>query len=320
MSIKYNERGEVISVNGLTTGHHLGAPMQDALAEKPEHNEAYAKQKETVRPNNNHMVDEEQPVAPSGGAVSWNDIKDKPFYTGDPVETVLFENSSMQPIQEELFAWLPEDTFAVEAGETYTVTFDGEKYKCVAWSPYGSESAPFLCVIGNSELIPGYDGNGYNGSNGEPFSIMRVTDDGILMFVAEVDIHSIVISKETPEVHKIDEKYLPEIPVCLNLDSLHSQWLAAGDDIIPNNNSLWEKMVSYGKIEDKLFTSVSDGFQPRIWYNRSDDLVGMCKTTLHCGSKDLIFIYWTKVYTFNEESNTINVVYSLEETLIPIST
>ena len=77
MSIKYNEFGEVISVNGLTTGHHLGAPMQDAQAERPEDNEVYAIQHSTVT-NCKNTIEDAKPKP--GGASSWNDLEDKPFY------------------------------------------------------------------------------------------------------------------------------------------------------------------------------------------------------------------------------------------------
>jgi hypothetical protein len=61
MSIKYNERGEVISVNGLTTGHFLGTPMQDALGTKEE-NSAYGTELKTVTRNEN-TVEDGQPKA-----------------------------------------------------------------------------------------------------------------------------------------------------------------------------------------------------------------------------------------------------------------
>ena len=64
MNIKYNELGEVVSVNGITTGKHLGAPMQDAIAEKPTDNEAYAEERGTVTKVYN-TVDDAQPE--SGG-------------------------------------------------------------------------------------------------------------------------------------------------------------------------------------------------------------------------------------------------------------
>jgi hypothetical protein len=48
MSIKYNQFGEVVSVNGIVTGQHIGKPMQDAVAERPEDNEPYAREQSIV--------------------------------------------------------------------------------------------------------------------------------------------------------------------------------------------------------------------------------------------------------------------------------
>lgn len=65
MSIKYNEFGEVISVNGIITGHHLGTPMQDATPDKPEDNELYATERNTVtRIPNSEETWENQPTPP----------------------------------------------------------------------------------------------------------------------------------------------------------------------------------------------------------------------------------------------------------------
>lgn len=67
MSIKFNEFGEVISVNGITTGQHIGTPIQDALAELPEHNQAYSEEVFTVTSVENTIVDA-QPTQPGSGS------------------------------------------------------------------------------------------------------------------------------------------------------------------------------------------------------------------------------------------------------------
>ena len=81
MSIKYNKFGEVVSVNGIVTGHHLGAPMQDAKPKRPEDNDVYATEMsvQTTIPNSDELL-EEQPKPMGGGVSSWNDLTDKPFY------------------------------------------------------------------------------------------------------------------------------------------------------------------------------------------------------------------------------------------------
>lgn len=59
--MKYNEFGEVISVNGLTTGQHLGTPMQDALGTDKENSQYYVEK--VTQSTNNKMVEDEQPNA-----------------------------------------------------------------------------------------------------------------------------------------------------------------------------------------------------------------------------------------------------------------
>lgn len=66
MSIKRNEFGEVISVNGITTGHHIGKPMQDAVPDRPEDNENYATELAVVTRNSN-VKEDEQPKPTGGG-------------------------------------------------------------------------------------------------------------------------------------------------------------------------------------------------------------------------------------------------------------
>ena len=76
--IKYNQFGEVVSVNGLTTGHHIGAPMQDALGSEVD-NSPYGVEKQVVRPTCKQTNDELQPTHPTGGVTCWSDLTDKPF-------------------------------------------------------------------------------------------------------------------------------------------------------------------------------------------------------------------------------------------------
>lgn len=76
MSIKYNEFGEVISVNGITTGQHLGTPMQDAIG-TPEENKVYAEELATVTRCEN-TIDDNQPTHPTGPG---SEVVDAVLYT-----------------------------------------------------------------------------------------------------------------------------------------------------------------------------------------------------------------------------------------------
>ena len=80
MKIKYNEFGEVVSVNGLATGQHLGTPLQDALG-TPEENSPYYEERCTVTKCYN-TCDDAQP-APSGGNIEALEITENGTYTAE---------------------------------------------------------------------------------------------------------------------------------------------------------------------------------------------------------------------------------------------
>lgn len=80
MKIKYNELGEVISVNGLATGQHLGTPLQDALG-TPEENSPYYEELCTVTKCYN-TCDDMQP-SPSGGNIEALEITENGTYTAE---------------------------------------------------------------------------------------------------------------------------------------------------------------------------------------------------------------------------------------------
>lgn len=89
MKIKYNELGEVVSVNGLTTGHHIGAPMQDALG-TPEENSPYYEELCTVTKCYN-TCDDMQPTP-----INPEDLPEGTPYTaeGEPLYEVNYDGVS----------------------------------------------------------------------------------------------------------------------------------------------------------------------------------------------------------------------------------
>ena len=126
-------------------------------------------------------------------------VKNRPFYTGDPVETVLVEESTVTFADDGgLYAGQLESTFSATVGETYKVTWDGTTYEsaCVDYSG--------VTVIGNLSIM------GVGSDTGEPF-IMAV-NNGPSIGIKATDTapsHTISISGGAAQVVKIDEKYLP---------------------------------------------------------------------------------------------------------------
>ena len=146
----------------------------------------------------------------SGGSIQpdWNQndstasdyIKNRPFYTGDPSETVLVEEStvSFTSLGSGIYHATIQSAFKPTAGETYKVSWDGAVYECVGKTISG------YTVIGNSSVI------GVGADTGEPFVISPLADDsGIEIYTKDASAsHTISISGAIAEVIQIPDKYI----------------------------------------------------------------------------------------------------------------
>ena len=150
-------------------------------------------------------------VGSSGGGVQpdWNQndetaldyVKNRPFYTGDHVETVLIEETTapFEDVGNGIYFTLLQSTNILSVGETYAVSWDGTLYESVCADVGGTLG------IGNLSIM------GVGSDTGEPFVIAQT--DGIQIATLNTSAsHTFSISRlGTPEVVKIDEKYLPTI-------------------------------------------------------------------------------------------------------------
>ena len=129
-------------------------------------------------------------------------VKNRPFYTGNPVETVLVEESTISfsfSEGEGVYTGVLKSTFSATVGETYKVYWDGTAYECVCVS-LGNVPA-----IGNLSIL------GVGSDTGEPFIMAVANGQGISIGTADTSAsHTFSISAFEQEVVKIDEKYLPE--------------------------------------------------------------------------------------------------------------
>ena len=127
-------------------------------------------------------------------------VKNRPFYTGDPVETVLVEEStvSFSGGNGLYMAEFP-STFSATVGETYKVSWDGTTYEST-------------CVISDEGLVIGNLSFLDIGSDtGEPFLFLVVNGRGIMIGTTDTSAsHTFSISGSSVEVVKINEKYLPD--------------------------------------------------------------------------------------------------------------
>ena len=144
----------------------------------------------------------------SGVQPDWNQndetapdyVKNRPFYTGGPVETVLVEESTASFIESSgLYIANFPSTFEATVGETYKVYWDGAAYECT-------------CVdMGKGYVIGNFSILGGNSDTGEPFVMIVDNGNGIIIATKDTSAsHTFSISRFVQEVVKIDEKYLPD--------------------------------------------------------------------------------------------------------------
>ena len=127
-------------------------------------------------------------------------VKNRPFYTGDPVETVLVEESTATFTESggKYTTNFP-STFEATVGETYSVSWDGTAYECTCVSSNN------MTLIGNLSIA------GAGSDTGEPFVMMIKNGNYIIIGTADTSsTHTFSISQYSAgEVVKIDRKYLP---------------------------------------------------------------------------------------------------------------
>ena len=164
-------------------------------------------------------------------------VKNRPFYTGDPVETVLVEESTVAFTENSglYIAQFP-STFEATVGETYKVSWDGTMYECVCAYYNGFN------VIGNLSII----GSGSGSDTGEPFLMLVENGNGIQIGTTNSSSsHTFSISGMVAQVVKIDPKYLPasfkpEGNSYLTFSSLSSFTLA-----VENAKKNWDGTLEY---------------------------------------------------------------------------
>ena len=126
-------------------------------------------------------------------------IKNRPFYTGDPVETVLVEESTVLFSDEsDVYVGALESTFVPTVGETYTVTWDGGAYECTCTADDNG-----TIFIGNTSIA------GFGSDTGEPFAML--VPNGPVIMIATLDTsasHTFSISGKQRQIVKIPAKYI----------------------------------------------------------------------------------------------------------------
>ena len=147
-------------------------------------------------------------VGSSGGSVQpdWNQnnstatdyIKNRPFYEGDPVETVLVEEITVSfSGSGGMYSAQIQSNFEATVGQTYKVTWDGAAYECACVNFNG------VLFIGNLSIA------GFGSDIGEPFLMGIHNGRGIEIYTKDTSAsHTISISGSIAEVVQIPDKYI----------------------------------------------------------------------------------------------------------------
>ena len=149
-------------------------------------------------------------MAVVGGGVQpdWNQndstaadyVKNRPFYTGDPSETVLVEESTVSfSGSGGMYLARIQSNFEATVGETYKVTWDGVTYECVCVDFRSS------LLIGNLSIM------GAGSDTGEPFLMGINNGSRIEIYTKNTSAsHTISISGSIAEVTQIPDKYISD--------------------------------------------------------------------------------------------------------------
>ena len=169
-----NHYDEYVWISSSSTFEKIGSTQIDGSATQPDWNQNDATQPDYV--------------------------KNRPFYTGDPAETVLVEESTASFVDtgNGLYGAQIQSTFEATAGETYKVSWDGTAYECTCVYIEGHPA------IGNLS-IPGFGSD-----SGEPFIIVSENVGAISIATTDTSSsHTISISLTVVPIIKINQKYLP---------------------------------------------------------------------------------------------------------------
>ena len=126
-------------------------------------------------------------------------VKNRPFYTGDPVETVLVEERTLtfEKASNGLYVGIFQSTFSPIVGETYKISWDGTVYESTC-----ADSGDVL-VIGNLSIA------GAGSDTGEPFLFVQRNSGAFDIGTTDTSAsHTISITGITIPVVKINPKYL----------------------------------------------------------------------------------------------------------------
>lgn len=155
-----------------------------------------------------------------GGASSWNDLTDKPFYEEDNREVFFPEENVPFALNSSVGLYFAADgkPESLVIGEIYTVIWDEKEYVCTAVDTSSLNGGAEMIAIGNGTAF------GMSGNN-EPF-IIATTETSILLYVVDPtdtsEYHTAGIFKGAVTIKTLDAKFLPKPATSIDLSGFES--------------------------------------------------------------------------------------------------
>lgn len=180
-------------------------------------------------------------------------VKNRPFYTGDTVETVLVEESTVSFADGGgLYMGRLESTFSPTVGETYKVSWDGIDYECTC-----IESNSIL-LLGNTNILFGVPD-----PDGEPFVIGAF--NGAELRITTIDTsasHTFSISGIVEPIVKIPSKYIDKDTSGYII--VHKNLTMTEEDVQNYIDAYFEGRVRFIMWMDLCITSLDNDYTDEI--------------------------------------------------------
>lgn len=192
---EFKKIGDVDVIESVNDSAHVIIEDAGILKKMAAKNIGAVKSVNGVIPDESGNVVVEVPKA----VTSWNDLTDRPFYE-ESSEVTMLDNVVMDCTSSTRYS-IADLPYGFNEGNTYTVTVNGTEYSCVAYMI--NEAGLMIPAIGNGTLA------GLTGGNGEPF-VAAMAMGEFTMWFAEPGTYTVTI-RETSIIHKIDEKFIPDI-------------------------------------------------------------------------------------------------------------
>lgn len=229
-------------------------------------------------------------------------IKNRPFYTGNAIETEKFAESAIT-FKDNDGIYINDETVEIPklvVGGIYFVEFDGTKYESIAVNvDVGIEQVKTIITVNASIYDSSLD------DTGEPFLIINteVEGEGEYNTIASQSAgeHVVRIVEQTTEIKKIDTRYLPDtIPYMLN-GKIPTNY------ITPQFQQIYEIFGGAITAGGKLSTLAN----PRPNKITLDNITLEEFNAMLDGSIDIprLALYDGNIATINRHTNSINVKY-----------